>query len=297
MAKLKILDLFSGIGGFSLGLERAGMETVAFCEIDPHARAVLKKHWPDVVIYEDVKKLKGKNLKTSIDVICGGFPCQDISSAGKGVGIEGERSGLWKEYCRLIKEIKPRYVIVENVANLRSKGLTKVLKDLWAIGYDCEWHIISARSVSAPHLRERIWIIAYPKCEGSQGHERCKGVSKLQKTISKQQEDWGHEPGGCIGTKQLQVANTHNFRFWQPFATEEEKSEWWAKATAGINHWAEVKSVVCGVDDGLSRGVDRYRRERIKQLGNAVVPQIPELIGRAIVEYENSRGHNGSAQI
>ena len=141
---MKVLDIFSGIGGFSLGLERAGMETVAFCEIDPHCRKVLENHWPGAPMFTDVKEIKGKDFK-DIDVICGGFPCQDISVAGLKKGIKGERSGLWKEFKRIIKEIKPRYALIENVANLRSNGLTEVIKDLWSVGYDCEWHIISAR--------------------------------------------------------------------------------------------------------------------------------------------------------
>jgi len=158
---MKVLDLFSGIGGFSLGLERAQMETVAFCESDPYCQKVLKKHWPHTPIFDDVKKLRKKDLPDDIDLICGGFPCTNISVAGKKEGIDGSQSGLWKEFYRLIKEIYPRWVIIENVANLRSLGLARVIKDLWKIGYECEWHIISARSVGACHLRERVWIIAY----------------------------------------------------------------------------------------------------------------------------------------
>ena len=140
---MRVLDLFSGIGGFSLGLERAGMQTVAFCEIDPFARAVLAQHWPEVPCHDDIRTLTADWLAEMglwPDVICGGFPCQDISVAGKGVGITGERSGLWREYARLIGEIRPSYVIVENVAALLGRGAGDVLRDLAALGYDAEWH-------------------------------------------------------------------------------------------------------------------------------------------------------------
>ena len=120
---MNILDLFSGIGGFSLGLERAGMHTVAFCEIDPHARAVLHKHWPNVPVFTDVSTLSKGDINEQIDIIAGGFPCQDISTAGRGAGLSGSRSGLWFEYRRLINEIRPRYAIIENVSALRRRGL------------------------------------------------------------------------------------------------------------------------------------------------------------------------------
>jgi DNA (cytosine-5)-methyltransferase 1 len=124
-AEFRVLDLFSGIGGFSLGLERAGMKTVAFCECDGYARRVLRKHWPAAWIYDDVQTLTHKRLKADgvfPNVICGGFPCQDISFAGKHKGIEGERSGLWREFSRLIREIRPRFTIMENVAENAIEG-------------------------------------------------------------------------------------------------------------------------------------------------------------------------------
>jgi len=174
---MKVLDLFSGIGGFSLGLECAGWETVAFCEIEPSCHKVLSKYWSDVPIFKDVTKLSAADITSSVDVICGGFPCQDISVAGKKAGIGGLRSGLWKEYLRLINEIRPKYAIIENVANLRSHGLITVLQDLWQIGYNAEWHCISASALGAPHQRDRIWIIAYPdsqrcKCRWDNREER-----------------------------------------------------------------------------------------------------------------------------
>ena len=172
--KLRVLDLFSGIGGFSLGLERTGgFETVAFCEIEPFPRKVLAKHWPEVPCYYDVTKLTGDILKRdgiSVDVITGGFPCQDLSTAGKRRGMgEGTRSGLWSEIVRLIGELRPQYVIVENVAALlsgpserRGGWFGRVLGDLAECGYDAEWENIPASALGAPHRRERVWIVAYP---------------------------------------------------------------------------------------------------------------------------------------
>ena len=148
VTKLKVLSLFAGIGGFDLGLERTGgFETVAFCEIEPFAVRVLNKNWPGVPVYGDVRELTADQLRAdgiAVDVICGGFPCQDISVAGSGAGLAGERSGLWSHYARLIGELRPRYVIVENVAALLSRGLGDVLGSLAAVGYDAEWHCVPA---------------------------------------------------------------------------------------------------------------------------------------------------------
>ena len=170
---MKVLDLFSGIGGFSLGLERAGMETVAFCEFDKHAQQILKKHWPDVPIHEDVRSLDGKQYRGSVDVVCGGFPCQDLSVAGAQAGFEGERSSLYREMLRIISECLPRYAIFENVTGLLTgnsgRWFGQFLYDLDEIGYDAEWHCISAANIGAPHHRDRVWIIAYPGKERGQG--------------------------------------------------------------------------------------------------------------------------------
>jgi DNA (cytosine-5)-methyltransferase 1 len=167
MIKHTVLDLFSGIGGFSLGLERTGgFKTVAFCEQDEHCHKVLRKHWKDVPIFNDVRKLSYETLKErGIDrptVITGGFPCQDISLAGRGEGIVGKRSGLWSEFARLIEDVRPKWAIIENVSALRSKGLTLVLQDLNEIGYDAEWHCIPCSAIGGLHRRDRIWIIAKP---------------------------------------------------------------------------------------------------------------------------------------
>lgn len=330
MSKFKVLDLFSGIGGFSLGLERAGMETVAFCEMDEHCQKVLKKHWPEVPIFHDVKKLKYSNgnfnlhrldeselrglaSTASIDVICGGFPCQDISAAGQKKGIKnGDRSSLWKEFKRLIKEIKPRYAIIENVANLRNLGLNQVIKDLWSIGYGCEWHIISARSIGACHLRERIWIIAYPYEDRSQQGVSIPTKNKKESLQSgrpcQERASSVANPNNSGRREQLRASPTQAKQFtselrsdrhsnknlpdsnlprlWKPFTSEEVAQGWWSETASRFSDWWKIESSICRMDDGLPKRLDKDRRERVKQLGNSVVPQIPELIGRAILEWE-----------
>jgi len=273
---MNVLDLFSGIGGFSLGLERAGMKTVAFCEIDKKAQLVLKKHWPHVPIFDDVSTLTKEKLDErgiSVDVICGGFPCQDISYAGAGAGIEGERSGLWSEFSRLIGELRPKYVIVENVSALLSRGLDRVLGDLASFGYDAEWHCIPASAVGAPHRRDRIWIVAYPNSQ----HWRTKRSIK----ISSRRQAWDQpirsgsdgsntDSQGLEGrTKTIRQEKERNqdTRHFRPLVSVIRRDSQW-----------DVEPNVGRVANGVPN-----RMDRLKQLGNAVVPQIPELIGKAIM--------------
>lgn len=246
-AKLRVLDLFSGIGGFSLGLERTGgFETVAFCEIESFCQRVLAKHWPGVPIYDDVRTLTSERLFTAgiiVDAICGGFPCQDISLAGSGAGLGGARSGLWFHYARLIGSIRPSYVIVENVAELLDRGMGEVLGALAAIGYDAEWHCVPASYVGLRQLRDRVWIVAYPQRDRLQGRAPITAA-------------W------CSQSREEQLA-----RLVQPGA------------------WPTVSSARdCGTGHGVPNGTHRNRA-----LGNAVVPQIPEIIGRAILAAEAER--------
>lgn len=237
MAKLRTLSLFAGIGGFDLGLERTGgFETVAFCEIDPFCRRVLAKHWPEVPCYHDVRELKGEQVG-HVDVICGGFPCQNVSSSGDKSGLAGKQSGLWAEYLRLIRELRPQFVIVENVSDLLSRGLGDVLGGLAEIGFDAEWHSIPASFVGLPQARERVWIVAYPDGRRRQIGAQCDGAGAL---VSLRADD-----------DRLALAQ-HRAR-----TTALEK---------------------CRVADGLPGGLDR-----VAACGRAVVPQIPELIGRAIL--------------
>jgi DNA (cytosine-5)-methyltransferase 1 len=246
--EFRVLDLFSGIGGFSLGLERAGMNTIAFCECEPYPCRVLRRHWPTVPIFEDVKTLTARRLKKhglEPTVICGGFPCQDISYAGKGAGLEGERSGLWREFHRLIREIRPAYAIVENVAALRSRGQDVVLGNLAEIRYDAEWHCIPACAVGAPHRRDRIWIVAYPSGQG--------GGPKIE-----------------LGRP---FDQPHDRSRIQPFTRTNCPASGWP-----------AEPEICGMADGFP-----HRLDRLRCLGNAVVPQIPELIGRAIIAHAEAR--------
>jgi DNA (cytosine-5)-methyltransferase 1 len=250
MQKLRVLDLFSGIGGFSLGLERTGgFETVAFCEIDPFCRRVLAKHWPNVRQYDDVRTLTAEQLAAdgiAVDVICGGFPCQDISISGRKAGLAGDRSGLWSEIVRLARDIRPEFILVENVANLLSgpderpgAWFGRVLGDLASIGFDAEWENIPASALGAPHRRERVWIVAYPCEAGQQRPER-------------QRE----------GIRLATVAASTILRDRNVYARS----------------WALEPGEIGGMADGLPREVGA-----VGAVGNAVVPQIPELIGNAIL--------------
>ena len=328
---LKLLDLFSGIGGFSLGLERTGgFETVAFCEIDKFCQKVLRKHWPHVRQYTDVTKLTAAQLTAdgiAVDAICGGFPCQDISLAGGGAGMgEGTRSGLWSEYARLIGELRPRYVIVENVSALLGRGLDRVLGDLAQIGYDAEWHCIPASAVGAPHRRDRVWIVAHSVCRGwgercvclkrctgceigegwatqleqsseasiplahaaggrpQRGHQSSGGgEGKTTRVLAKSTRDgYGSERGHVAHADiaGLQIINeTRDSRQTASRIIEGGELER-AYSESGAKQW-RVEPDVGRVANGVPARVDR-----LKSLGNAVVPQIPELIGRAILSAE-----------
>ena len=164
---MRVLSLFSGGGLGDYGLELAGMEIVGQVEIDDYCQKILNLRWPGVPKWRDIREVKGEEVigkVRQIDLISGGFPCQDISQANPGgKGIEGKRSGLWKEMFRLIREIRPSFVLVENVPKILSKGLGTVLRDLASVRYDTEWDCISASTFGANHRRERLWLIAHNK--------------------------------------------------------------------------------------------------------------------------------------
>jgi DNA (cytosine-5)-methyltransferase 1 len=270
---MRVLDLFSGIGGFSLGLERAGMKTVAFCEIDPFCRRVLAKHWPEVPCYDDVRELTAGTLSGDgvgpVDVICGGFPCHDISFAGDRGGMEGERSGLWSEYARLVRELRPQFVIVENVAGLLSLGLGDVLKDLAAVGYDAEWHCIPASALGAPHRRDRLWIIAYAQREQLREQPgRGDGTRRPGAVLPKIDDVDANGQSKFGGAIYAEMARRKSL--------PGDGSTLWERQVGTI----QAHAMADGLPDDLDGG--------LRALGNSVLPQIPELIGRAICEIEQS---------
>jgi len=267
---MKVLDLFSGIGGFSLGLERAGMQTVAFCEIDPFCQKVLKKHWPEVKIYEDITNTR---FEEDVDLVTAGFPCQDISYAGEGAGLTGDRSGLFWYILRTLCMVGRPRVLLENVAGLLTRGLGEVLGAMASFGYDTEWHCIPAGAVGAPHRRDRIWIVGSSQsmygheCEDNGKHSKSKKHEFRNTDSSLDASDNKRERIQGIFPKEI---------YWQPAFS-------WCKDLRSIEdlrgRYDIPEPLVWGDYDGL--------RNRLHALGNTVVPQIPEIIGRAIMEIDS----------
>lgn len=258
---MRVLDLFSGIGGFSLGLERAGFTTVAFCEIEPFCQKVLKKRWPHVPIYDDVRSLCAERLRADgigdIDVICGGFPCTDVSIAqGRNrKGLDGEQSGLWREYARLIGELRPRFVIVENTPGLLSLGMGDVLGDLAGIGYDAEWFCVPAASIGAPHIRDRLWMVCYPYRDGEPVGAVDDAMARL--------------PGVGADTTSIGLS------IWKGLLACWEEAD---AAASSPERWAAQPGIPVVVDGFPGRA------HAVRAIGNSVVPQIVEILGRALME-------------
>lgn len=242
-------SLFSGIGGMDLGLERAGMECKWQVEIDPFCQKVLAKHWPGVKRYGDIRTVTDLE---PVDLIAGGFPCQDVSGSGMRVGIEGHRSGLWSEYARIISEVRPRYALVENVTGLLVRGMGRVLGDLAEIGYDAEWSIVPACALGAPHSRERVLILAHPR---QHVHGGMVPVRSAAQAIGWKESKW------CSDRQFPQVGTEVDRRL-------SSIAEWWR------------------VEPQLGRMAARIpqRVDRLKSIGNSVVPQVAEWIGRRIME-------------
>jgi DNA (cytosine-5)-methyltransferase 1 len=236
-------SLFAGIGGFDIGFERAGMECRWQVENDPYCQRVLAKHWPDVRRHSDILTFpQGDASDWRVDCVVGGFPCQDISYAGNGAGLDGERSGLFYEAMRVVRTLEPKYVVLENVAALLTRGLPDVLGTLASLGFDAEWHCIPSAAIGAPHIRDRVFILAYT--EGS-------------------------------------VADTERPRL----AQRQRSSGQRAHAPATRDGWWATEPDVGRVANGVPSRVDRLRG-----LGNAVVPQVAEWIGRQIVDDREAEG-------
>lgn len=237
MTRPTFLSLFSGIGGLDLGLERAGWECIGQVEIDPWRRRVLEQHWPEVPRHEDVRSAVDwwqERQAPTPDLVCGGFPCQDVSDAGRLAGLEGVQSGLWTYFAAVVRALRPRWVLVENTTGLLApdRGMGTVVGQLAASGYDAEWDSVPAAAVGAPHLRARLFVLAYPRGERSQaGRDQPVFAGRLQSFLCPR---WTPEPD------------------------------------------------VGRVADGPSDQVDR----RLAGIGDAVVPQVAELIGRRILEAD-----------
>ena len=229
-------SLFAGIGGIDLGLERAGMTCRWQVEIDPWCRRVLAKHWPDVPRYGDIREISVEELER-VDLVCGGFPCQPISLAGRRRGQDDER-WLWPEFARILRALRPRYALLENVPGLLDMGFGDVLGDVAECGYDAEWECISACAVGAPHPRARLFIVAYP-------HGQHRDSRRLL-------------AGGATAEDRCREA------------VVPQRSGWWASEP-------QVVRVAHGVPGGL---------DRRRALGNAVVPQVAEYVGRRILAAE-----------
>lgn len=277
---LKFGSLFAGIGGIDLGLERAGMKCLWQVEYDEYANKVLEKHWPGVKRYGDIRTVDFTKAEY-VDVLAGGFPCQDISNAGKRIGIKGERSGLWQEFARAIREIRPKYVIVENVSALRHRGLDTVLAGLAKSGYDAEWDCIPAQSVGAPHRRDRIFIVAHHT--NSCGHIH----RQIEKQPTKSGKYAQREP---IASSQ-DVAHTNRKRIQRSAQSRKIKELWAFRKELIMRHFKRNRGRYWATDAGVLRvahGVPD-RVDRIKCIGNAVVPQVAEVIGNMVVNHANTQ--------
>jgi len=298
--KLTVGSLFAGIGGFDLGLERAGMEVAWQCEIDPFCQQVLKKHWPDVPLYSDVTEL---SFPPRVDVLVGGFPCQDISNAGTThegglTGLEGKRSGLWNEFYRIICEVQPRWVVIENVGALTVRGLDRVLWQMADGGFNAEWSVLSSGALGAPHLRKRLFIVARrvirfldemepvsgepwcPECQ--EWYVECShhGPHSWHDSVLSDPDREGLE--GHVGSVLAQPDD------WRSNADAARLSWWGSKAGVrrdadGLPVWMDGSGPVI-----FAKGEScPNRKQRLQAVGNTVQPQVVEWIGRRIIQSEN----------
>lgn len=285
MSPYRLGSLFSGIGGLELGFEMTGaFQTVFQVERDPWARRVLAKHWPEVPRYDDVRTV-GRHDLPECDVLVGGFPCQDLSHAGQRAGLEGERSGLWWEFHRIVSELRPRCVVVENVPGLFIRGFGDVLGSLADLGYDASWEVVSAASQGAPHLRERVFIVAYT--DGLRLDRQGTPASGTER----------HAARGEPAPRGQAVADAANDRArrGQQLAQGGEGARDVADAAGDRLGTARQRGRHDGNPDGRSRwatepdvgrvayGIPR-RVDRLRGLGNAVVPQVARFVAERVLE-------------
>ena len=282
MNKIQVLDLFSGIGGFSLGLERAGFETVAFCEIDKYCRLVLQKHWKDIKIYNDVREITRQQYEQDglelPEIITGGFPCQPFSVAGRQKGSRDNRY-LWPEMFRIIKEFKPRWIIAENVRgiiNIQDGVVFEgVHADLESQGYETQTFNIPAAGVGAPHRRERVWIVANSRrtIRGKQSTRNKESIGPETSQETKRSAD--SDSVARSSEREKIMANSKRVYV-------QGQHDGSGKEQSRRGGWWEVEPNVGRVADGLPGRV-----HRLKGLGNSIVPQIAEEIGKAILKAEH----------
>lgn len=269
---LMVGSLFSGIGGMDLGLEQAGLKVAWQVEADPYARNILRKHWPDVPLHHDVRHV-GASCLAPVDIIAGGFPCQDISVAGKQEGIDGEKSGLWREFARIIGQLRPRFVIIENVPQLQHLGLGTVLRNLAAFGFDAEWDCFPASAFGAPHRRKRLLIVAHARgqrLEKSKRPRTAKGPA-----VERSGNDASVGPvrllRRCLLPDSLLAFDT--------VCVPQQGKLAYRPIRGRAPPW-ETFAPVLRVVDGPANRVDR-----IRCTGNAVVPAVAAYIGRCVAEY------------
>jgi len=286
--ELKIEDetgaLFAGICGIELGFEEAGFKPPKWViECNPFAQSIIKKRYPSTKIYGDVKKVDFRTIP-KVQILTGGFPCQDISNAGKRAGIKGSRSSLWGYYCKAISQIQPKIAFIENVSALTQRGLDTVLCDLAKIGYDAEWYCIPASAVGANHQRDRIFIIAYPHSNGDRFN--------ITPNNKKKTEVWDKDNQGIISEQcsktngSRDVSNTDTKRLQgceKQRSIEKSRENRKQQFTRQDRGWS-VEPKVGRMVNGIPNRVDR-----IKSLGNAVVPQVAEVFAKAIKEYEQNK--------
>ena len=287
---LKIIDTFSGIGGFSYAAEKlvGVFETIQFVECEPYAQKILKKHWPDIPIHDDIKTYNPEPY--SADVVCGGFPCQDISTAGQGKGITEEtRSGLFYELIRVIRLVRPKYIVLENVAAILNNGLGIVLGELAEAGFDCEWACIPASALGACHQRDRWWLVAYPNDYGSSSSEKSRSIEETNGRTEKRQNETGKLEGSSQPRNsevvQFDVADPSGDRLQGQIRPRLPRQAWSQKNSRRLNsNWRlyESEPVLRRGDDGLSN-----RIHRLKALGNAVCPQVAAIPLQRVLDLQN----------